>query len=52
MERPTENPSFRLYLRRRDVETALRYGDFPELEEIKALPLKDRRQLLKNEVFR
>ena len=53
LERPTENPSFLLYLWKRYVETTLRYGDFLEgLEKIKALPLKDWRWHLKNKIFR
>ena len=53
LERPTENPSFGLYLQRRDVEVILGYDDFlGELEEIMVLPLKDRRRYLKNDIFR
>ena len=42
-----------LFLRRGDVEVALGYDDFLEgLEDLKALPLKERRRRLKIEVFR
>ena len=42
--RPAASPLFRLYLQRGDKEPALGNGDFlGGLEELKALPLKDRR---------
>ena len=41
------------YFSERDNEVALGYDDFlGELEELKALPLKEQRRRLKNEVFR
>ena len=41
-----------LFLRRGDIEVALGFGDFlGGLKELKALPLKERRPHLKNEVF-
>jgi len=47
------NPELGLFLRRDDVEVALGYGDFLRgLEERKALPLKERRRRLKNEVIK
>ena len=47
------SPLFGLYLRRGDEKATLGYGDFlGELEELKALPLKDLRRHLKNEIFR
>ena len=46
-------PELGLFLRRGDVEVALRHGDFlGGLEDLKALSLKKRRRRLKNEVFR
>ena len=51
--RLTTSPLFGFYLKRGDKEAALGYRDFlVGLEELKALPLEDRRQHLKNEVFR
>ena len=51
--RPTPSSLFGLYLPRGDKEAALEYDDYLEgVEEFKALPLKDQRRLLKNEVFR
>ena len=51
--RPTPSSLFGLYLPRGDKEAALEYDDFLKgVEEFKALPLKDQRRLLKNEVFR
>ena len=53
LEWPTENPQFGLCLQREDVEATLGYEDFLEgLEELKALPMKERKLRLKNEVFR
>jgi len=53
LKRPTKNLLFGPYLWRGDIETAIRYNDFlGGIDEIKALPLKDRRRRLKNEVFR
>jgi len=47
------SPEFRLFLQRGDVEVALGSGDFlGGLENLKALPLKEQRRRLKNEVFR
>jgi len=51
--RPTASSLFWLHLWRGDEEAALGYGVFlGGLEELKALPLKDQRRHLKNEVFR
>jgi len=51
--RTVANPELGLFLQRGDVEIALGYGDFlGGLEELKTLPLKERRRHLKNEVFR
>ena len=47
------DPELGLFLRRGDVEVALGYGDYLKgLEELKAMPLKEQRQHLKNDFFR
>jgi len=51
--RLTTSLLFGLCLRRGDEEAGLGYGNFlGGQEEVKALPLKDRRWPLKNEIFR
>jgi len=51
--RLTTSVLFELCLRRGDKEAALGYRNFlGGLEKLKALPLKDRRRHLKNEIFR
>ena len=47
------NSELGLFLRRGDVKVAFGYDDFlGGVEELKALPLKEQRPRLKNEVFR
>ena len=47
------DPGLRLFLRKEAIEVALGYGDFlGGIGELKALPLKERRRHMKNEVFR
>ena len=51
--RTVVSPELELFLRRGDVEVALGYDDFlGGLEDLKALPLKEQRLRLKNEVFK
>ena len=51
--RTVTNRELGLFLQRGAVEATLGGGDFLErLEELKALPLKEQRWCLKNEVFK
>jgi len=46
------NPELGLFLRKGSIKVALGYGDFLRgIEELKALPLKERRRHMKNEAF-
>ena len=47
------DPGLGLFLLKGAIEVALGYGDFLRgIEKLKALPLKERRRHMKNEVFR